>query len=401
MRPYRCVVAPWRAALLAVALLGVAVPSARAAVPAALEKKSRYIVLLDDGAADAKSVADKQAGRLGFSVAGLFDRGLRGYVGSMTDRAAKALASTPGVLAVAPDTPVRVVEETAPATTQLLATSPGYANLPAIWGLDRIDHRADAPRLDGAYRYNATAPQVTAYVIDTGVRKTHQEFGDRVRAGFDAYRPKTDPAFAQDCDGHGTHVAGTLGGQTFGVAKNVEIVSVRVMDCAGSGLASNIVKGIDWVTGDHQPGEAAVANLSFGGATNAAIDAAVKRSIADDGGITFVVAAGNGSLLGSGKDACTVSPARVPEAVTVGATDSVDKRASFSNYGKCVDVFAPGKGVVSAYGGSASTDSSWKQLSGTSMAAPHAAGVAALILSIAPCPRPGSAPPCPSWRPPS
>ena len=375
MRQFRSVVAPWRAVTLAVALAALAMPAAEATVterPA----KGRYIVLFDDARADARAIAERQARKFGFAVTDLFDKGLRGYVGAMSDKAAKALAQVPGVLAVAPDG-VMSADAVPPETTQNLSDHPAYSGLPAIWGLDRIDQTARPT--NGTYRYNMTASDVTAYVLDTGVKSTHVEFaGGRVRAagGYDGYRTGTDPEYGEDCEGHGTHVAGILGGKTFGVAKQAKIVSVRVLDCTGNGLASTIVKGIDWMTNDHQPGVPAVANLSFGGGANAAIDAAVKQAIGD--GITVAVAAGNGGILGSGQDACASSPARLPEAITVGATDANDKKPSWSNYGPCVDVFAPGANIVSA---GAASDSAWLQQSGTSMAAPHAAGVAALLLS--------------------
>ncbi|MCA1842283.1 MAG: S8 family peptidase, partial [Actinobacteria bacterium] len=301
------------------------------------------------------------------------------YVGTMTDKAAKALAKMPGVLAVAPDGVMKTAA-TAP-SVQALSQHPGYAQLPALWGLDRIDQRG--VKTDGLFHYNATGAGVTAYVVDTGVKSAHIEFGGRVRHDkhYDAYRAATDAAYGEDCDGHGTHVAGTIGGQTFGVAKQVSIVSVRVLDCTGYGLASNIVKGIDWMTADHQAGVPAVANMSFGGSANSAIDAAVQKAIAD--GITVVAAAGNGGVLGAGADACGSSPARVKDVITVGASDATDKKPSWSNYGSCVDVFAPGANIVSADG--AGTDNAaWKQLSGTSMSSPHTAGVAALILSAVP-----------------
>jgi subtilisin family serine protease len=377
MHSCRSAVAPWRPVLLAVAVLAAAMPVARAAAPDKPET-SRYVVLLANAKADAAAVAKAQSRAFGFGVTRLYERGLRGYVATMTPQAAKALGRTSGVLAVAPDAKVTAFDEVPQAGTQALPSSP------AIWGLDRIDQVAMP--LNRAYRYNMNASDVTAYVIDSGVKSTHAEFGGRVRTNrdFDAYRDSNDPQYGEDCDGHGTHVAGTLGGQTYGVAKQVSIVSVRVLDCEGSGYVSDIVEGLEWMIADHGSGPA-VANLSLGGAKNSAMDAAVGRAVAD--GITVAVAAGNGGTFG-GQDACSTSPGRVPEAVTVGATDTSDRKTSWSNYGSCVDIFAPGNGIVSA-DGTASSASAWKQMSGTSMAAPHVAGVAALILAAVPGATPG------------
>jgi subtilisin family serine protease len=185
--------------------------------------------------------------------------------------------------------------------------------------------------------------------------------------GFDA----VDGGRADDCNGHGTHVAGTR----YGVAKQARVVAVRVLDCKGSGSTSGIIAGIDWVTRDHKPGAPAVANLSLGGGASWALDQAVQRSIAD--GVSYVVAAGNGNAVGTPEDACTVSPARVPEALTVGASDSRDQSATFSNYGACVDLYAPGVDIASAW---FTSDADSRSISGTPMASPHVAGVAALYL---------------------
>ncbi|HEX6872556.1 MAG TPA: S8 family peptidase [Micromonosporaceae bacterium] len=233
------------------------------------------------------------------------------------------------------------------------------------WGLDRIDQRY-LP-LDNSYTYPTTAAGVRAYLIDTGIRLTHSDFGGRAVSGFDA----VDGGTADDCNGHGTHLAGIVGGATYGVAKGATLVAVRVLNCTGSGTTAQVISGVDWVTGDHDPGELAVANLSLGGSVNTSLETAVRNSIAD--GVTYSVAAG-----GSGSDACNYSPARVSEAITVGATDSRDNRTSSSNIGTCLDLFAPGAGITSTW---YTTDSATATLSGTSMATAHVTGAAALALA--------------------
>lgn len=234
----------------------------------------------------------------------------------------------------------------------------------APWGLDRLDQAA-LP-LDRSYQTPAAGAQVTAYIIDTGITAGHVDFGGRASFGYDFVDHDND---ATDCNGHGTHVAGTIGGATYGVAKNVKLVGVRVLDCEGSGSNSDVIAGIEWVTANHV--KPAVANMSLGGGVSQALDDAMKASI--QAGVTFVVAAGNENA-----DACLGSPSRVGPAITVGATTNRDARASFSNYGTCVDVFAPGQDILSAW----FTDNrATNTISGTSMASPHVAGIAALYLS--------------------
>jgi len=378
MRPHSLSRAPWRATLVAIALVAAAVPVARAAAPD--DEQKPFVVLIKDKSANAKGVAAQHSHRFGVKVKEIYDRGLRGYSGSMTVDEAKRLAREPGVV-VAPDEEVRAFD----VVSQPTGTSP-YSGAPALWGLDRIDQAQRVP-VNNQYNYFVDKPAdvvvagagtgVTAYVIDSGVRTGHVEFsGGRATVGFDAYGGD-----GQDCYGHGTHVAGILGGTTFGVAKNVKIVSVKVLDCTGHGTTSNVVAGINWVTGNHQAGQPAVANMSLGGSSNAALDQAVAASITD--GITYSIAAGNGNVFGNGVDACTTSPARVPAALTVGATDNTDKKTAWSNYGKCVDVFAPGNNIPSAWGSTADP-TAWQLASGTSMAAPAVGGVAALFLSMVP-----------------
>ncbi|WP_445946634.1 S8 family serine peptidase [Shewanella sp.] len=234
----------------------------------------------------------------------------------------------------------------------------------ATWGLDRIDQH-DLP-LDNTYNYQYDGNNVTAYVIDTGIRNSHQEFGGRASSGYDFVDNDND---SSDCNGHGTHVAGTIGGSTWGVAKNVNLVGVRVLNCSGSGTYSGVISGINWVK--NNAALPAVANMSLGGGASQAVDDAVNNLVSS--GITTVVAAGN-----SNADACSFSPARAVKAITVGSTTNTDARSSFSNYGSCLDVFAPGSSITSAWYNS---DNATNTISGTSMAAPHVAGVAALYLN--------------------
>ena len=387
MRPSSSSRAPKRACFLAVALLAAAVPIARAAAPDTAEKKP-YVVVLKDRKADAKNVASDHSRRFGVAVKMLFDKGIRGYSGSMTDAEAKKVAREPGVV-IAPDTEVTGFE-----TVQDLSTTPNppyQVALPSGWGwhLDRIDQRKSlaAETEKNKYHYEKNGADVTAFVIDSGVNYTHEEFKEgnsrRADPGFDAFRASSHADFGKDCNGHGTHVAGILGGKNFGVAKGVKIVSVRVLDCNASGSVSNVVAGINYVTTQKlaNPGKAMVANMSLGGSANTALDEAVRASI--DKGVTYSIAAGNGNILGSGQNACNVSPARVATALTVGATDTSDRRTAWSNYGSCVDVYAPGNNIVSSYGATQNT-TAWKSLSGTSMAAPAVAGVAALLLQMTP-----------------
>jgi len=238
-----------------------------------------------------------------------------------------------------------------------------------LWGLDRIDQRA-LP-LNNQFSRAYTGSGVTAYIIDTGVLSTHTEFGGRVLSGFSSV---SDSIGTEDCNGHGTHVAGTVGGSNYGVAPGVAIVPVRVLDCSGSGSTSAVIAGIDWVVANHVAGTPAVANMSLGGGRSSALDIAVQSAVAD--GVVFVVAAGNSTA-----NACQSSPAGEPLAITVGATTSADARSSFSNYGSCVDVFAPGSSITSAWYTSTTASNT---ISGTSMASPHVAGVVALGLEIAP-----------------
>jgi subtilisin family serine protease len=240
----------------------------------------------------------------------------------------------------------------------------------APWGLDRTDQRR-LP-LSGTYRWATDGAGVDVYVVDTGIRRTSTDLRGRVRSGIDL----VDGGTADDCNGHGTHVAGIIGGTRYGVAKRAHLIAVRVLDCAGAGPASRVLKGLDWVVRDHAAGVPAVANLSLGGAPSTAVDSAVRALVRD--GIVVTTAAGNGDASGHGTDACSTSPARTGIAITVSATDRSDRRPSWANFGRCVDLFAPGVDIESDwYAGDAATQT----LSGTSMAAPHVAGAAARYLS--------------------
>ncbi len=320
---------------------------ARAAPSAA---SGRYIVTLDGAGSDVAGVAVDLLSHLGGGqVVTTYQHALRGFVVDLAPAAAVALAALPGVAAVEPDAVMSV------STTQ---PNPPY-------GLDRIDQR-DLP-LSGTYEYTATGAGVRAYIIDTGIHATHQDFSGRVVPGVNTVdgSPST-----QDCNGHGTHVAGTVGGETYGVAKDVTLVAVRVFGCANTTTTAAIISGVEWVVDDHDAGEPAVANMSLGGGASAALDAAVRAMIAE--GVATAVASGNETTNG-----CNGSPGRVGEALTTGATDANDARASFSNWGACVDLHAPGVGVVSA---SPASNTATQSLSGTSMATPHVAGAAALYL---------------------
>lgn len=315
--------------------------------------ENSYIVVLDEAATGnqfgeasaAPDLAELLTAIYGGETKKLYKHALNGFAARMTEEQALALSEDPRVAFVEEDARVYAI------ATQ--ASAP--------WGLDRIDQRS-LPR-NGSYTYNYTGAGVRVYVIDTGIRTTHAQFGTRAAVSYDAFGGN-----GQDCNGHGTHVAGSVGGSTYGVAKGASLRAVRVLDCQGSGSNSGVIAGVDWVARNHV--KPAVANMSLGGAASTALDNAVTNAV--NAGVTFVVAAGN-----ENQNACNVSPARAAGTLTVGSTTSTDARSSFSNFGSCVDIFAPGSSIISAW---YTSNTATNTISGTSMASPHVAGAAALYL---------------------
>jgi aqualysin 1 len=317
--------------------------------------QNQYIVVLDDSVVGergpysiASYVADDMAAKYRGKVKQVYKHALNGFSVEMTEDQAEALRQ---------DFRVKFVEEDGPVTANTTQNNPP-------WGLDRIDQR-DLP-LNSTYVYTPTGAGVHVYIIDTGIRRTHTQFGGRAVIGFDSIG---DGQNTNDCNGHGTHVSGTVGGSTYGVAKAVTLHAVRVLDCAGNGTDSTVIAGVDWVTANKVA--PAVANMSLGGGASSALDTAVQNSI--NAGVTYAVAAGNDY----GADACNGSPSRVAAALTVGSSTSTDARSSFSNIGTCLDIFAPGSSILSSW---STSDTATNTISGTSMASPHVAGVAALYL---------------------
>ena len=311
-----------------------------------------YIVVMKDGAQAQTASADSLAARHGGKVKHRFNATIKGFSATMSEKQAKRLAADPAVAYVEAD--------------QVVSLAADQLNPPS-WGLDRIDQR-DLP-LNSKYSYSTTASNVNAYIIDTGILISHNDFGGRAVHGRDTVDNDNN---ATDCNGHGTHVAGTVGGTAYGVAKGVRLIGVRVLNCQGSGTNAGVIAGVDWVTSNHT--KPAVANMSLGGGASTALDDAVRRSIS--AGVSYAVASGN-----SNANACNYSPARVSEALSVNASDRNDARASFSNYGTCTDLFAPGVSITAPwYTSNTATNTN----SGTSMASPHVAGAAALYLAANP-----------------
>ncbi|ADV67955.1 S8 family peptidase [Deinococcus maricopensis] len=334
-------------------------PSSTTAPTAGTAIPGQYIVVLNKRAISTANMnAQSVSGlvtQLGLDAAGVnvlqvYSTALNGFAAKLSDANLAKLKSNPAVSYVEQD-----------ATVRADATQTG-----ATWGLDRIDQR-NLP-LDSSYTYSTTASNVTAYIIDTGIRTTHNEFGGRASWGTNT----SGDGQNTDCNGHGTHVAGTVGGSTYGVAKGVKLVAIKVLNCQGSGSNSGVIAGIDWAAKNRSG--AGVANMSLGGGASSAVDTAILN--ATNSGLTMVVAAGN-----ENQDACNVSPARAPSAITVGATTNTDARSSFSNYGSCVDIFAPGSNITSSWN---TSDTATNTISGTSMATPHVVGGAALYLAANP-----------------
>ncbi|MCU4529448.1 S8 family peptidase [Acinetobacter sp. P1(2023)] len=318
--------------------------------------KNQYIVILNKDAGASNDFAQNIAKQHGGKVLQTYDTVLKGFAVYLPEAAGtafvEAMKKNPNVLSVENDTIMKI-----DATTQ---SNPD-------WGLDRIDQKT-LP-LNSAYSYLQTGSGTTAYIVDTGILSTHQQFSGRVLSGYTAI---SDGNGTTDCNGHGTHVAGTVGGSTYGVAKNVSLVPIRILGCDGSGASSNVIAGLDWILKNGK--KPAVVNMSLGGGASTSLDSAVENLF--NNGYVMVVAAGN-----SNTDACSSSPARVSKAITVAATDNTDTRASYSNYGSCVDIFAPGSQINSSWIGS---NTATKVLNGTSMATPHVAGVVAEMLQSTP-----------------
>ena len=343
------------ALLASLALVLTLVPAAAMAAPSAT---GTWIVQLRadvNSATEAGPLARAQGG----SVGHVYRHAMNGFSFRGSAAGASALARNPKVTIVEADAEVWLD------TTQTGAT----------WGLDRIDQRARP--LDGNYTYDTTGDGVTAYVIDSGIRFSHSQFGGRAVLGRDLVG---DGQNGNDCNGHGTHVAGTIGGSVHGVAKEVTLVSVRVFGCTGGSSWSTIIAGINWAIEHHEdnPGPA-VANMSLGGGASSSVDTATNSLI--NSGVATAVAAGNGDFLGRQANACNYSPARVAAAMTISATNSSDAKVSWANYGNCVDWFAPGVSITSAWH---TSNTATNTISGTSMATPHTAGVAALYLEANP-----------------
>ena len=319
----------------------------------AVDTKADYIVVYKNRANVAFEMSALNAAGVG--VKEKYENVFKGALVSMNLKQKAALEKRADVESISEDAPVEAVG----------AVSGTESN--AVWGLDRID-QTDLP-LNGTFNYATDGALSTAYVVDTGILSSHTQFNGRVKSGYSSIKDRNGTS---DCNGHGTHVSSTIGGSTYGVAQGVSLVPVRVLDCQGKGSSSTVVSGLNWIAGQTNL-STSVANMSLGGGVNTAIDSAVANLISK--GLTVVVAAGNGTA-----DACQSSPARVPGAITVAASDNSDKFASFSNFGSCVDVIAPGVNITGAWIGKSNTATN--TINGTSMATPHVTGTIAAILSV-------------------
>lgn len=312
------------------------------------ESEGSYIVVMRSS--DDLDGEEVEISRSGGRTEKRFSRAINALSVKVKHSEAGRIRNNPKVLFVELDQPMYALDTQSPSPS---------------WGLDRIDQRT-LP-LNSTFTASAKGAGVNAYIVDTGISSTHVDFTGRMSAGFSSI---IDGNGTNDCNGHGTHVAGTTAGSTYGIAKSATLIPVRVLDCIGSGTTSGVIAGLDWIVGHHTAGTPAVANMSLGGGASAALDAAVQNVIND--GVVMAVAAGNDGL-----NACNYSPARAANAITVGSTTSTDARSTFSNTGTCVDIFAPGSSITSAWIGNTTAIST---ISGTSMAAPHVAGVAAVLI---------------------